>query len=249
MGSFRFFLGNIIEYVIIEDSPVNFTEHCHSSVNVITYVVSGNVRLSGKSSSQLLGAGEYFTVKPYERHSMTSTGNVTTVTMCISRRLTEQDSEFSEKIIRRSLESFSEHISGENFPENITEIFRKKALELCGRGKIPVKADPLILRSIHEIESSPQREERVEIFAEKAYVSRYHFIRKFREAAGLTPHKFRIQSRVRMAQRLLAAGREIADTAQSSGFYDQSHFNRLFKRTVGISPGEYMRSVRNFVQD
>ena len=38
---------------------------------------------------------------------------------------------------------------------------------------------------------------------------------------------------------------ELVDIAHLSGFSDQSHFTRIFKSLVGLSPGKY----RNFVQD
>ena len=48
---------------------------------------------------------------------------------------------------------------------------------------------------------------------------------------------------------MLIAGMSIADTAVFLGFFDQSHFDKYFKKIVGLSPKEYMRSVRNFLQD
>jgi hypothetical protein len=34
----------------------------------------------------------------------------------------------------------------------------------------------------------------------------------------------------------------LAGVANDVGFYDQSHFARVFKRTTGMTPGEYRRS-------
>jgi AraC-like DNA-binding protein len=76
-------------------------------------------------------------------------------------------------------------------------------------------------------------------------LSPYHFIRVFSGGVGLTPHAYLIQVRVRRAQRLLLSGETPAQAALSTGFFDQSHLTRHFKRIVGVTPGRY----RNCVQD
>lgn len=45
--------------------------------------------------------------------------------------------------------------------------------------------------------------------------------------------------RVDRARRLLLAGRAPADVAGATGFYDQAHLTRHFKRLVGVTPGRY----------
>ncbi|MGW7385967.1 helix-turn-helix domain-containing protein [Streptomyces sp. NPDC054794] len=47
--------------------------------------------------------------------------------------------------------------------------------------------------------------------------------------------------RLRRARRLPTSGMVPTDAA-ASGFSDQSHCNRWFKRTYGITPGVYQRS-------
>lgn len=67
------------------------------------------------------------------------------------------------------------------------------------------------------------------------------FLRIFQRAMGLPPHSYLIQMRIERAKRLLAAGRPIAEAAFDTGFTDQSHLNRHFKRLVGVTPGQYAR--------
>ncbi|NOK58552.1 MAG: L-rhamnose operon transcriptional activator RhaR [Chloroflexi bacterium AL-W] len=76
-------------------------------------------------------------------------------------------------------------------------------------------------------------------------LSRYHFIRVFREAVGIPPHAYLRQVRIRHAKAMLAAGQPIADVALATGFTDQSHLTRCFKQLWGFTPGQY----RNNVQD
>lgn len=80
--------------------------------------------------------------------------------------------------------------------------------------------------------------------AQSIAVSPYHMIRQFKAACGLTPHQFQIQCRVRKAQRLLEEGKSVTEAAYATGFCDQSHFDRCFKRIVRLTPNAYRQSVR-----
>lgn len=64
-------------------------------------------------------------------------------------------------------------------------------------------------------------------------------LRSFQKVIGLPPHRYLIQTRVVHAKTLLAQGMAIADVAFETGFTDQSHLNRHFKRLVGVTPGQY----------
>jgi AraC-like DNA-binding protein len=79
-----------------------------------------------------------------------------------------------------------------------------------------------------------------------AGMSRYHFVRTFRRAVGMTPHAWQLDLRIQRARGLLDQGMALADAALQLGFADQSHFQRAFKARVAATPGEYRR---NFLQD
>ena len=84
----------------------------------------------------------------------------------------------------------------------------------------------------------------VDALARLSGVSRYHFIREFRNAFGLPPHAFLNQVRLQQARKLLLAGHKAAEAAGDSGFYDQSRLTRLFKRAYGLSPAQYANLSR-----
>ncbi|MEO0488215.1 MAG: AraC family transcriptional regulator [Cyanobacteria bacterium P01_A01_bin.123] len=73
-------------------------------------------------------------------------------------------------------------------------------------------------------------------------------LRTFRKQMGLPPHAYLNHVRVHEAKRLLAAGSSIIDAALATGFTDQSHLHRHFKKMLGITPGQYVRGCKN-VQD
>ncbi|MGB3789288.1 MAG: AraC family transcriptional regulator [Phormidesmis sp.] len=73
-------------------------------------------------------------------------------------------------------------------------------------------------------------------------------LRVFKKEIGLPPHAYLTQVRVYKAKRLLALGGSIAETAVETGFVDQSHLHRHFKKIVGVTPGQYVQGCKN-VQD
>jgi AraC family transcriptional regulator len=76
--------------------------------------------------------------------------------------------------------------------------------------------------------------------AEAAGISASHFVTLFKRSTGLTPHQYLIRARVERAKELLRHGDlSLTQVAARAGFCDQSHLNRHFKRTVGVTPARY----------
>jgi len=71
------------------------------------------------------------------------------------------------------------------------------------------------------------------------HLSPYHLNRLFSAQMGLPPHAYLTQVRVDQARHLLMQGVPIAEVAIQTGFTDQSHLTRRFKRVAGITPGRY----------
>jgi AraC family transcriptional regulator len=85
----------------------------------------------------------------------------------------------------------------------------------------------------------------VEFLASEVELSPAHFARAFRETFGLPPHRYLLHLRLERARRMLDGENAVlADVAQRSGFADQAHFTRFFKREYGVTPGIVLRSRR-----
>jgi AraC-like DNA-binding protein/quercetin dioxygenase-like cupin family protein len=80
---------------------------------------------------------------------------------------------------------------------------------------------------------------RLEDLATVAELSPFHLHRLFHRQIGLPPHVYHNQLRVGQAQKLLAGGKSISETAFETGFADQSHFTRFFKRYTGVTPKRF----------
>jgi AraC family transcriptional regulator len=78
--------------------------------------------------------------------------------------------------------------------------------------------------------------------ADECGLSSSYFIRAFKQATGVPPHRWLTKQRVERAKELLRdPGRGLSDIAQLCGFVDQSHFTRVFSRSEGYSPGRWRR--------
>lgn len=80
--------------------------------------------------------------------------------------------------------------------------------------------------------------------AADAGLSRYQFLRAFTRLTGLPPHAYLLQRRVQHARRLVRGGLPLAEAAAASGFADQSHMTRSFKRCFGLTPGVFLPPAR-----
>jgi transcriptional regulator GlxA family with amidase domain len=74
-------------------------------------------------------------------------------------------------------------------------------------------------------------------------LSSFYFCRAFRESFADSPHGYIMRRRVERAQGLmLTTNIPLAQVAVSCGIADQAHFNRLFRRFVGETPGAWRRA-------
>jgi AraC-like DNA-binding protein len=70
-------------------------------------------------------------------------------------------------------------------------------------------------------------------------LDRFALSRHFRAAFATSPHRFLLMRRLQRARAMIAAGASLADVAAATGFADQSHLTRHFKKAFGIAPGAW----------
>ena len=76
-------------------------------------------------------------------------------------------------------------------------------------------------------------------------LDRFTLTRQFRQLFGTSPYNYLVMRRLDRARALLADGADLADIAAATGFADQSHFTRQFKRAYGRSPASWARMMQN----
>ncbi|HWQ62320.1 MAG TPA: AraC family transcriptional regulator [Negativicutes bacterium] len=81
----------------------------------------------------------------------------------------------------------------------------------------------------------------IETLAGIAGFSPFHLCRIFERTVGVPPHVYQLDVRLTRAADLLASGGKIVSVAMETGFCDQSHFHKAFKRKFGVTPRQYLR--------
>jgi AraC family transcriptional regulator len=101
--------------------------------------------------------------------------------------------------------------------------------------------DPRRLQRVLDyIEASLKADIRLEELAAQACLSPFHFSRLFREATGLSPHRYVIDRRVQAARQELARNNlSLVEIALEFGFGSQANFTRVFRKATSLTPGQY----------
>ena len=74
--------------------------------------------------------------------------------------------------------------------------------------------------------------------------SPYYLLRAFRAEVGMPPYAYLESVRIRHTQRLIKAGKPLAEVAAEVGFSSQSHMTRQFKKIIGVTPGQYAQQAK-----
>lgn len=76
----------------------------------------------------------------------------------------------------------------------------------------------------------------VDFLASQFYISKFHLMRKFKEATGYTIHNYLIKKRLLLAREQILDGAAVMDACYNCGFQDYSAFSRAYKKQFGFSP-------------
>ena len=84
----------------------------------------------------------------------------------------------------------------------------------------------------------------LEDFAKMCNMSKFHFIRIFKEITGSSPLEYRNKIRLDHAKELLAdTDKTISEIGRSVGYPHNSYFCDAFKNKTGMSPSQYRKSL------
>lgn len=153
----------------------------------------------------------------------------------------------AERVEKHSAENADDSDDGMSDWEEISLELVGQTLEIArggrpSRGNSPA-AEARVTRIVRTIESRPDANHGLGLLAQEAKLSRYHFLRIFRQLTGLTPHRYLLRARLRRAAtRLLMEPAQVLDIALDSGFGDVSNFNHAFRAEFGASPRAYRKN-------
>ena len=95
------------------------------------------------------------------------------------------------------------------------------------------------------IEHNLADEVSLEQLAAVAGMSAHHFAELFKRSTGSAPHQFVLRRRIERAKEALRnPQRSVIDAGFGAGFTNPSHFARVFRKLVGVSPSKFRLKTR-----
>lgn len=229
-----------IELILCIDSTISYPLHNHVSVLTTGLVLCGSIFLTVGNNSYTCKKDSSFTILPYVPHTIEAKNPYSLLTLCINKNIINKDSKDEIKNNIRHLLA----VACEVELTKIQTIQLLNCLDSLDNASLTYSVKPFIDSAKKQIECYPEIKLSIDEMAHSLYISKYHFIRSFKQAVGLTPHQFQIQNRVRKAQHMLNNIDSITEVALVTGFCDQSHFIKHFERYVGLTPAVYKISCK-----
>lgn len=237
-----------VSAVRVEGGAAATPSHAHVSL-ILGHVDAGERVLLVDSSRMRLGPGEGFVIPPDTPHAWLGVeGGAHRVAALDPRVLSfppwragsirDPDWTAAFDALHAAVET------GEGDASDLARRLLALTDRLVARAERPPPA-PGPLRAARR-EASARLEEALDLIelGRRVGLSPFHLHRLYRAMWGLTPAEHRVEARVREARRLLLAGVPPAQVAAATGFSDQSHLNRAFRRLMGVPPGRWVRQMR-----
>lgn len=236
---------NHVELIVYRQASVSYPMHNHISVFTIGMIMDGMIAMTVNQDIYLYGAGDTFVIPPYFPHSIKPVSPYTMLCLCVSvQALKNADFVLLEAVVRKLLKNIAE--TEEKGRDKVVRLLRGLAAQ---KEQLTVPKLLLANELREQLELYPEKKISIDEMADTVFISKYHFIRHFKQEVGLTPHQFQLQNRIRKAQKLLYETESIAEVAMNTGFCDQSHFIKQFEKIVDLSPSSYQDSCKQAKAD
>jgi len=232
-------------YNISNDFPVHF----HSTF-ILGIIERGERIFTYQGSKTILKQNDIFIVQPFEPHSGKSadkSGHSYKVisfnldTACYFPKLIIHQPDLLNKI--KKFHTLAEY---EKSSSTLISIYDEIILQLktFAFGNANFLDDEISSR-IHLtklfIENNCDRNISLKEMSEIACLSESHFNRFFHKCFGLSPYAYYLVCKMNKSQKVLLKHKSVIDATYQIGFFDQSHFTKLFKKHVGVTPGKFLR--------
>lgn len=162
--------------------------------------------------------------------------------------LDPEDASYAANLLERLFQQYTvghhpldEATTAKTITDLLTEMFScRRSLPAGGKGNMRGTMDTVV----EFIAEHLDEELTVDGLASIALVSKYHFIRQFKECTGYTPHAYILNARINLAKYLLQSSVEpLYRIRARCGFDTYAAFLSAFKRVVGMAPSAYRKSV------
>lgn len=240
-----------------------YKPHFHETYTIIV-IIEGTGDYSHEKNKFITSRGSFLILNPFEVHTGRSIGNVPLNyrSMYVPKEIFYKVNEkfrddrlpvFNNKIIKNekvasmilnvhhNLYHSKDLLESEFMLSNLLQ----KLMEV---GSVRVEYQdqeffhPLAARRLKEYIHDNYRENiSLDHLSRASDLSPDHVVKLFKKRYGLPPHQYLLNLRIEKAKDLLAGKMPVTDVAYQSGFFDQSHFIRNFKKIMGVTPKNYGR--------
>jgi len=101
-----------------------------------------------------------------------------------------------------------------------------------------------IKKAIAHLKENVEESFSLQALSNVASMSKYNFVRKFKEMTGKTPYEYFMDIRIMNALEYLSnAHLRVIDVALQCGFKNHSHFSQQFRLRTGMTPKEYRKKI------
>ena len=153
--------------------------------------------------------------------------------------------EAQRKALKATLKAMERDLASDSFGAKamadtllIQLIIQINRISAASPSPVPTGKDSKIENALSYINEHLSERLTVDMLAEKVYLSKYHFMRLFKESTGSTVHAYVRQKRLLYAAKLIREGVNANKAAADAGFSDYSTFHRAFRESFSVSPGE-----------
>lgn len=153
--------------------------------------------------------------------------------------------EAQRNALKTTLEAMERDLASDSFGAKamadtllIQLIIQINRISAASPSPAPAGKDSKIENALSYINEHLSERLTVDMLAEKVYLSKYHFMRLFKESTGSTVHAYVRQKRLLYAAKLIREGVNANKAASDAGFADYSAFHRAFRESFSVSPGE-----------
>lgn len=163
---------------------------------------------------------------------------------CFKHALTDQPSLVHKMLaLFKALESsFTESLHCEELFLDFINAAINNESGTTNHDRIQEGRDPRIFSLIGFMRGSFKESISLKQMADLVNISPVHLIRLFKAVTGLSPYEYLLILRIEHARQLLQKGYSVQDAAWESGFYDASHFIRLFRKISAATPKVFRSS-------
>ncbi|WP_394244859.1 helix-turn-helix domain-containing protein [Vibrio astriarenae] len=123
---------------------------------------------------------------------------------------------------------------------NKSKAFYERELErLFSHSAKEIKQRALLRQSRAYMESNFEDNIDSSALAKAALMSRFHYVRMFKQLYGVTPRHYLRDLRISKAKVFLKEGKSITDTCFEVGYESVTTFSSVFKKCTGLSPRDF----------